>query len=71
MRSFASIRQQFSCPENIQMSLYSLDFLRNVHKHLEVEDEDRIDVNLVEKGYLFLSSEEGEDVMKQNHTVQR
>ena len=71
MRSLASIRQQFSCPENIQMSLYSIEFLKNAHHHLEVEGEDEVDVGLVEGGYLFLASEEGERVMRENHTLQR
>ncbi|VDQ07417.1 unnamed protein product, partial [Trichobilharzia regenti] len=33
-----SIRQQFSEPENIQMSLFSSHFLRNFKEHLAVED---------------------------------
>ena len=53
------------------MSLYSIEFLKNAHHHLEVEGEDEVDVGLVEGGYLFLASEEGERVMRENHTVQR
>lgn len=71
MLSVASIRQQFSCPENIFMSQFSVDFLKNAHRHLGVEGEDRVDVGLVEGGYLFLASEEGTAVMRENHFLQR
>ena len=71
MRSLASIRQQFSCPENIHMSLYSMKFLKSAHRHLEVEGEDKVDVGLVEGGYIFLASEDGEEVMRENHSLQR
>ena len=71
MRSLASIRQQFSSPENIQMSLYSVDFLKNVHQHLWVEGDDEVDISFVEGGYLFLASESGEAVMRENHILHR
>lgn len=31
MLSVGGIRQQFSVPENIQLSLFSIDFLRNIN----------------------------------------
>ena len=34
--SVGSIRQQFSLPENIQLSLFSADFLLNIREHLSV-----------------------------------
>ena len=73
MLSVASIRQQFSCPENVLMSQYSVQFVRDAHQHLCISggDEDRVDVGFVEGGYLFLASEEGEEVMRQNHSLQR
>jgi sarcosine oxidase len=71
MRSFSSIRQQFSCPENISMSKFSIEFLKSAHQHLEVEGEDKVDVSFVEGGYLFLASEEGEAVMRENYSLQR
>lgn len=37
-----SIRQQFSEPENIQMSLFSIGFLRNVSNYLSVEGLKRV-----------------------------
>lgn len=71
MLSVASIRQQFSCPENILMSLYSVQFLRNIHQYLSVENEESLDVGLAERGYLFLTSEAGETVMRENYALQR
>lgn len=71
MLSVASIRQQFSCQENIRMSLYSVQFLKNIHQHLGVENEEALDVGLVERGYLFLTSEVGEEIMRKNHALQR
>ena len=71
MRSIASIRQQFSCPENIQMSLFSVQFIKNIHKHLDVEGEDSVDVSFVEGGYLFLGGEGVEEVMKQTNLLQQ
>ena len=37
--SAASIRQQFSSPVNIRISLHGIAFLRAVHEHLAVGDE--------------------------------
>ena len=34
--SCGGIRQQFSLPENVQMSLFSAQFLRNIKEHLGV-----------------------------------
>jgi hypothetical protein len=30
-------RQQFSLPENIKMSLFGAEFLKNAQEHLEIE----------------------------------
>ena len=35
--SAASIRQQFSCPVNIEISLYGIDFLREIGARLAVQ----------------------------------
>lgn len=53
------------------MSQYSAQFIKDAHKHLNVVGEDSVDVGFVEGGYLFLASEEGEIIMRQNHTIQR
>lgn len=69
-RSAGSIRQQFSTPENIQISLFGIDFLRHVGEHLSV-DGDAPALSLREAGYLFLASTAGASILKQNHEVQK
>ena len=69
-RSGGSIRQQFSTPENIAMSLFGIEFLRAAGEHLMVGGE-APDVGLNEGGYLFLASEAGRAVLEANHAVQQ
>lgn len=68
MLSAGGIRQQFSVPENIKMSMYSAEFLKNI-KHLEVDGEVP-DIQFHENGYLYLSSERGEKILRENNKVQ-
>mmetsp|Transcript_11128 Transcript_11128/g.18022 ORF Transcript_11128/g.18022 Transcript_11128/m.18022 type:complete len:481 (+) Transcript_11128:271-1713(+) len=71
--SAGGIRQQFSLKENVQMSLYGRDFLRQAHHLLKVHDDDNeiIDVQFQEHGYLFLaSSQKGKEQLIRNHEVQ-
>jgi FAD-dependent oxidoreductase domain-containing protein 1 len=68
--SASSIRQQFSTPENIRMSLYGIDFIREIGRHLAVEDGDTVDIGLTEGGYLYLATAAGEEVLRENHAVQ-
>jgi glycine/D-amino acid oxidase-like deaminating enzyme len=49
--SAASIRQQFSSPVNIRISLYGIHFLREIGEHLAVDGE-RPEIGLREGGYL-------------------
>lgn len=65
--SAASIRQQFSTPENIRMSRFGLDFLRAVPARFGAE----ADVALREGGYLLLASEAGREALHGNHRLQR
>jgi FAD-dependent oxidoreductase domain-containing protein 1 len=58
--SAASIRQQFSTPENIRMSRFSFGWLR-----------DEIDVTLHQSGYLYLAPENGVAALESNHGIQR
>lgn len=68
--SASSIRQQFSTAINIRMSLYGIDFFRNLGETLRVDD-DVPDIGLVEPGYLYLASQAGVDVLRENHVVQK
>ncbi|NXX98228.1 FXRD1 protein, partial [Centropus bengalensis] len=56
--SVGGIRQQFSLPENIQMSRFSAFFLRNINDHLGVLNEPPIDIQFQPSGYLFLAPPE-------------
>jgi len=69
-RSAASLRHQFSTPENIRMSQFGTQFIRNIADYLTVEDETP-DVGFHEGGYLFLSTPSGRDVLEANHRLQR
>lgn len=64
-RSLASIRHQFSTPENIRLSMFGTEFLRGAQQTLGV------DVAFREQGYLFLATPEGAGVLRENHAVQR
>ncbi|XP_044227478.1 FAD-dependent oxidoreductase domain-containing protein 1 [Thunnus albacares] len=69
--SAGGIRQQFSLPENIHLSLASADFMRNINEHLGVVNEDPVDLQFNQSGYLFLASEEVAHIMEENYSTQR
>jgi glycine/D-amino acid oxidase-like deaminating enzyme len=64
--SCASIRQQFSIPENIRLSQFTLGLFRR----LEAEFGPGADIGFREKGYLILASPDGVPVLQANHTAQ-
>lgn len=67
--SAASIRQQFSSPVNIRISLHGVDFLRNIGGHLAVDGEAPA-IGLHEGGYLYLAGAEGAAVLAANQAIQ-
>lgn len=64
--SVGGLRQQFSIVENIQMSLYGADFMRNIKEHLG----DDVAVNFTPYGYLMLASEQGAEQLQENSRLQ-
>lgn len=68
--SASSIRQQFSSPINIAMSQHGIAFFRDIGERLRVGD-DTPDIGLVEPGYLYLASDAGEAVLRENHALQK
>jgi glycine/D-amino acid oxidase-like deaminating enzyme len=68
--SASSIRQQFSNPVNIAMSQYGMAFLKAAPDLLAVGGE-RPALSLHERGYLFLATQAGAAVLRENHAVQR
>ncbi|NWH68893.1 FXRD1 protein, partial [Geococcyx californianus] len=69
--SVGGIRQQFSLPENIQMSRFSASFLRNINEHLGIPNEPRIDIQFQPSGYLFLACPERAEGLEAAVRVQR
>ena len=70
MLSAGGIRQQFSLPVNIQLSLYGVDFLRRLGEELLVPGAPPPDVQFKEQGYLFLASAQGEATLRRNQATQ-
>ncbi|KAA0997541.1 FAD-binding oxidoreductase [Paraburkholderia panacisoli] len=68
--SAASIRQQFSTPLSIQMSLFGIEFLRSIGDRLEIGGT-RPSIDLHEGGYLFLATPAGESTLRENHALQK
>src|SRR5438105_14367768 len=60
--SAASIRQQFSTPENIRMSAFGIVFFRALKARFGPD----ADIGLRERGYLLLANETGRDVVAAN-----
>ncbi len=68
-RSAGGIRQQFSTPENIAMSIFGAGFVKSIGEHLSVAGE-TAEIPFVENGYLFLASAAGRAVLAENHATQ-
>src|ERR671916_23273 len=67
--SAASIRQQFSSPVNIRISLHGIAFLRAVREHLAVDDE-APEIGLKEGGYLYCATAAGAAILAENQALQ-
>jgi FAD-dependent oxidoreductase domain-containing protein 1 len=65
--SCASIRQQFSVPENIRLSQFTLNLFRRLKEEFGAE----ADIGFHEKGYLILASDSGVPILEANHRVQQ
>ncbi|KAJ6634451.1 FAD-dependent oxidoreductase domain-containing protein 1, partial [Pseudolycoriella hygida] len=64
--SVGGLRQQFSLEENIQMSLYAADFMREIKEHLD----DDVELNFTPHGYLMLATEAGAETLTENSQLQ-
>uniref|UniRef100_A0A1A9W064 FAD-dependent oxidoreductase domain-containing protein 1 n=1 Tax=Glossina brevipalpis TaxID=37001 RepID=A0A1A9W064_9MUSC len=63
--SVGGLRQQFSLPENIEMSLFGAEFMREIKNHLG-----DVELNFTPHGYLTLASEQGAEILKRNSKLQ-
>jgi sarcosine oxidase len=66
-RSAGGIRQQFSTPENVAMSQFGLETLRNLKARFGAD----ADASFREQGYLILASAEGAPVLADNVALQQ
>ena len=64
--SCASIRQQFSIPENIRLSQFTLGLFRRLKDEFGAD----ADISFRENGYLILAGPDGVPILRQNHAVQ-
>lgn len=64
--SAGGIRQQFSTPENIELSKFGLKLVRSLKDEFGPD----ADVGFKEQGYLILASEDGLPILEENHRVQ-
>ncbi|MDF2389392.1 FAD-binding oxidoreductase, partial [Nostoc ellipsosporum NOK] len=64
--SMASIRQQFSIPENIRLSQFTLKLFRRLKEEFGPD----ADIGFREGGYLILAGEAGLPILKANHEAQ-
>jgi len=65
--SCASIRQQFSIPENIRLSQFTLGLFRRLKEEFGLD----ADIGFRENGYLILSTDDGLPVLRANNEAQR
>ena len=69
-RASGGIRQLFSCPENVQMSRFSLGFYERFAPLMETPA-GRPDVRFQRQGYLFVVPESGRPALEASHRLQR
>lgn len=70
LRASGGARHLFSCPENIEMSKFSIDFIKSF-PHTMAVGERPAPVDWVEGGYLFIVTPEGMGLLESNHAIQR
>uniref|UniRef100_A0A1B6F2Q8 FAD-dependent oxidoreductase domain-containing protein 1 n=1 Tax=Cuerna arida TaxID=1464854 RepID=A0A1B6F2Q8_9HEMI len=69
--SVGGLRQQFSLPENIEMSVFGAEFMRNIGDYLSVEGQEPPDVQFTPNGYLFLATEKSAHILERNSKLQQ
>lgn len=65
-RSVGGLRQQFSTPENIELSKFGVAQVKN----LKTEFGPDADIGFKEQGYLICATPEGLPILEENHAVQ-
>ena len=70
LRASGGARRQFSCPENIEMSNFSIPFIERAHDELAVDGEPA-HVDWRQGGYLFIVPDKDLGLLRANHAVQQ
>jgi FAD-dependent oxidoreductase domain-containing protein 1 len=70
LRASGGARRQFSCPENIAMSNFSIPFIKHADETLAIDDAPA-HVEWREGGYLFIVGPADLDALRANHEVQQ
>lgn len=70
VRASGGVRVLFSCPENIEMSKFSREFIRRFPVDMAVNGREA-PVDWVEGGYLFIVSPSGMPMLEANFEIQR
>jgi FAD-dependent oxidoreductase domain-containing protein 1 len=65
--SLGGLRQQFSTPENIALSTFGLNLVRNLKQEFGPD----ADAGFKEQGYLILASDDGLATLEENHATQK
>ncbi|XP_015175580.1 PREDICTED: FAD-dependent oxidoreductase domain-containing protein 1 isoform X1 [Polistes dominula] len=68
--SVGGLRQQFSLEENIEMSLFGAEFIRNINNHLGIQGEPPVDVQFQPYGYLMLATDLSGEQLIENSKIQ-
>lgn len=68
--SASSIRQQFTCPVNIRLSQFGIEFLRQADQHLSLPDHP-VALGLQEPGYLYLANDTQVANLQTAHQIQK
>lgn len=68
-RASGGVRRQFSLPENIELSNFSIPFFEQFPALMAVDDEP-VDIAFRKNGYLFIVPPEATDLLKGNHETQ-
>jgi FAD-dependent oxidoreductase domain-containing protein 1 len=69
LRASGGCRVQFTCPENIEMSKYSIDFIKNFERTMATKTR-AAPVDWVEGGYLFIVPPEAAVNLERNARIQ-
>lgn len=68
--SVGGIRQQFSTPENIEISKFAEIFIKSIKEFLSVDGEIP-EISFKEAGYLFLATNSGIEILRKNFNLHR